>query len=184
MIFTKKKSQAVSSIKADENGKYSFVGPHYVFDGDAKSYSAFRTRLIVLTALITALWIVGGILPSAGMLNCFYVIIPYFILLLVSGGMTVWASVRLITAGDHVRDYVFSATVEALPRRSVATLIMAVISLVAEIVFVILNGFDGRLIFTLIEFVVMAAIGAAALLLRKTVKRTGWNKVSRSLCDE
>ncbi len=172
MIFTKRKSKTVSSFKAGDDGKYVFMGAHFAFSGD---YARFRALLVTLSAAIAVLWVGGGFIPAPGMMNGFYVIIPYFAATLVSAALTVWAALRAVFYGERLRDYVYETTVKALPARAVATVVCAAISAVCEIVYLIINGTDG-FVWTALSCAVLAAISACALLLRKTAKTSVWKK--------
>lgn len=175
MVFTKKKSAAVNSFTKGPDGKLYFSGENYRFTGD---YKKFRGAVLSLSVLIGILWISGGCLPFPGLMNCFWVIIPYFIALLVSAGALLWASFRMLYYGERLRDYVYSATVVSVPGRAVAVMTCAGVSLVSCAVYVILNGF-GNVFATLGLFAVIILCGVSAFFLRKTVLSSRWEKEGR-----
>lgn len=184
MIFTKKKSSAVSSIKQGADGKYAFSGAHYEFNGTHEEYRKLKTSLIIESVLITCLWGIGGSIPAVGMMNTFWVIIPYFICLLIAGGSAVWGAVRILYAGKKMRDYVYRATVPSVPKRAVATVICAALSIIAEAVYVIIYGFGNEVIFTIVEFALMICIAISAVALNKTVKSSNWEIKEKSLIND
>ena len=173
MVFTKKKSETVNAVKPGADGKYVFGGDHYLFRGEYKSHKA---RVLILSFASAALWIFGGCIPAPGMMNCFWVIIPYFIALLISLGALLWASFRMIFYGERLRDYVYRATVQSIPKRSVAAVICAAASFAAGTVFIIIYGTGDRAVFAVLELVSTAAVAVLAYFLGKTVKAGTWEK--------
>ena len=167
----------LADFQKTASGTYVYTGATYVY---AKNADRSRRRTLQLLWLWCAVLVAGvlvpGCVPAGGMLNCAYVILP-FSGELICAVCTVWAVVRLSVNRDPLREYVYRATVEALPRRAVATAIFAAAACVGEIVFVLLHT-PGSVIGWLLA-AWMAITAAASLLLRRTIRAAKWNKIKQ-----
>ena len=118
------------------------------------------------------------------MRGCAYLIIPYLVELALAGSI-VWASFRLSEGGARLRDYVYRCAVESVPRRCIAFLVLAAVGALSETVYLILSGYDGRVISAILFFVLKALEILSALALRDIVRKTQWEREApRSLCAD
>lgn len=152
-----KKSYLNDFIK-NADGDYIYNGMHYEW----VSPQPRKNHLVKLWAeavTAAAMVIICGILPGQGMLNSFYVIIPY-ILEFCFTVLTLYALYRLTSGGIRLREYIYSAAVLKLPMRTYLIAINAAITFAAELVYVILHSsatifsVDGAII--LLQLVVSA----------------------------
>ena len=165
----------LSDFHQSVSGEYIYTGAVYtsaVPDGKTRS------------GVLAELWLWGGAMlvsagaqgciPAGGMLNCVYVLLPFAGELL-SAISVIWALVRLSANREPLREYVYSATAEAMPRRTVVTAVFAAAALVGETVYALLHPADAAGKARWLP-VLMAVTGAAALLLRRKMRTLRWEK--------
>ena len=158
------------------------VSGEYVYDGATYSFSSANG--MTRRQAIGVLWLFGGVLlaasvaqgclPAESMLGCAYVLLPYGGML-VSAASAIWALARLSANRDPLREYIYKATVEALPGRSLFAFIFSVAALVGEGIFLFTHGFrDGG--YSAILLVLMLFSLASAFLLLRAARLLRWTK--------
>ena len=157
------------------SGEYIYCGAHYTFRGTAGQKKCFLQRLAALSAAAMVFSVLSGCVPAPGTLDCFYVLLPMLGSIL-SAVSILWAAVRLISGGEQIREYVYKATVEQFPVRTALCIGCAGLSLLGELLFLILNGTEGRGAGLAIFLFSQALVLASALLCRKTVDSVNWER--------
>lgn len=164
----------------DLSGNYNYDGPlySYIQTEGAKTRKQHLIYLWVLSAGTTVAALVMGFLMVPGLNRCAYVILPYALCLMASFSVC-WALWQMTTYGEKLREYVYEASVEKLPFRTLLTLIGSAAFLVGETVYLILNGAGGYGIFAVIGYIIMAAITAAMALSLKEQRGAQWKLVRK-----
>lgn len=98
----------------DVSGNYVYTGTCYVCRAAEKERTALLRRVWLLTAVMAAAVVAGGFISAPGMDRCFYVLLPYAAEVGLTGSV-VWATVRWQAREYPMREYVYRATVQALP---------------------------------------------------------------------
>ena len=160
----------LDDFHALSNGEFVYTGKIYAYSG-AKPWSRALTPLWILALLIAACLIGSGFLPASGMMGSFYVLIPW-VLTFCGGASIVWALCRMTQKGPELKEYVYRATVEALPLRSVFTAVCAGVTGLAQIVRLIAgsDSMTADAVFILL----MAVTVNLALLIRPRIKSTSF----------
>lgn len=143
----KSKRDYLNNFHVDLNGQYAYAGKVVSFDGSTQEYTAKTRYMAAASAALMAVVIAGGCLSGAGITNCFYVILPYIVEVGGAGGL-LYAAVKLVRANQPIREYVFKASFEKIHGRSRVTMAAAACGLAGNILFVALNGFEGRVLST------------------------------------
>lgn len=122
----------LDDYKALANGEIIYTGKVYSYSGS-----------IPWKKELSALWLCGGlpgvcvtvcgVLPASGMMNTFYVILPW-LLSLIGAGSVIWALCRVTCHGEHLKEHVYNATAAALPVRAVFTAICGAVTMAGQIV--------------------------------------------------
>ena len=122
------------------DGTYMYTGAHYAYaDAAGRPRRRLLGGLWLSAALAAAATLAQGFLPAGGMYNCAYVLLPYAAALL-SSISVVWALARLSLNKEPVRAYIYTATVAALPLRSILTACFVGATLVGDCVFLAIRG--------------------------------------------
>ena len=156
------------------SGEYIYVGAYYgyVDAGRTRKETLIRFWIFGAAAFLCAAG--PGFISGGGMMNCAYVLIPFGAELICACSL-VWALVRLSTNPEPLREYVYAATVDALPERSMFTLCFALATAVGELVFLVLHpaerSFGGWMI-----AVLPAAAAGLSLALRNEVRAARWEQ--------
>ena len=126
----------------DVAGNYVYTGTCYVCRAADGERAALLRRLWLLTAVMAAAVVAGGCISAPGMSRCFYVLLPYAAEMGLTGSV-VWAMTRWQAREYPMREYVYKATVRALPGRCLAEAVLAGAGIIAETVYLILSGSGG-----------------------------------------
>ncbi|MBQ1685341.1 MAG: hypothetical protein II072_07520 [Clostridia bacterium] len=170
----------LNDFKADDSGQYSYMGNVHVYEGSVP-YKTERQRVIVLTAMMCASAVAIGCIPAPSMLgyNNFYVV-PFFIIELVAVFITAWAAIRLAAGGSELREYVYEKTVKAIPNRAPVAFYSALACVLANIVYLCLNGFAEKPVASAAALLLHGVIAAAAFQLRRGVEHEKWSVVLKT----
>ena len=136
-------------------------------------------RLWLLTAVLAAAVLAGGCISAPGMSRCFYVLLPYAAEVGLTGSV-VWAMTRWQAREYPMREYVYRATVQALPGRCLAEAVLAGAGIIAETMYLILSGSGGRGAMAAVYLLLKAVSLAAALFARHLVRRSVWEPVGKN----
>lgn len=163
----------------DVSGNYVYTGTCYVCRAAEKERTALLRRVWLLTAVMAAAVVAGGFISAPGMDRCFYVLLPYAAEVGLTGSV-VWATVRWQAREYPMREYVYRATVQALPGRCLGEAIAAGVGLAAEAAYLLLSGSGGRGVLAAVYLALKAVTLVAALFARQLVRRSAWEPVGKS----
>lgn len=153
------------------------VAGEYIYTGQTHAWKAPRGKtlrklwLCAIAAIGAA--VAAGCVPNTGMERRVWALIPY-VLMLISSGVQGWLLYKLTDGGDPVRDYVWKASVPRLPAVGIVTGILALASIVMEIVNIFAPNFAGTLPFALGLIGLEVLAGATSVVLSRTVKGLEW----------
>ena len=147
----------------DVSGNYVYTGTCYVCRAADGERAALLRRLWLLTAVMAAAVVAGGCISAPGMSRCFYVLLPYAAEMGLTGSV-VWAMTRWQAREYPMREYVYKATVRALPGRCLAEAVLAGAGIIAETVYLLLK----------------AVSLAAALFARYLVRQSVWEPAGKN----
>ena len=165
----KRRRSYLADYKKDANGKSHYTGNVYAFDGDDSERKKYVIITGAFTAAIFALAFAQECLPGTQMSNTFYVLIPWLLQFLAASYLA-WAYVRFAFDGPRLKEYVYEKTEKQFPLRSLLVLIFCGATVVAEIIFICINGTGDRVAPTLARPSLSLINGAVSLLLHLLVK--------------
>ena len=169
----KSRKQYLNDFTPALNGDYVYTGGYYRPEMDHAVFSQFRVRFII-SVIISAIFVfAAGLLPAAGSTNCFYVILPFLAVLICCFVKTGKAG-RLFLSGFRVREYVYLKTVPLLPGWTIAETACAAITLLAEAIFLLINGFEGRVLYTVVYICLIILTMIADLMMLKNIRKLRW----------
>ena len=163
----------------DVAGNYVYTGTCYVCRAADGERAALLRRLWLLTAVLAAAVLAGGCISAPGMSRCFYVLLPYAAEVGLTGSV-VWAMTRWQAREYPMREYVYRATVRALPGRCLAEAVLAGAGIIAETMYLVLSGSGGRGAMAAVYLLLKAVSLAAALFARHLVRRSVWEPVGKN----
>ena len=147
----------LNDYKMTASGEYIYTGKRYVPTVDG--YNRKVRILLLLSLLIASLVIGSGYIDGAGMINSFYVILP-FIAEVGCVFFLLWNTIRLVTAKSEIKEYVYTSVMKKIPDASKALMFFSAFSAAASVVFFILNrrtiSFDYTVLYPVIKLVVIA----------------------------
>lgn len=159
---------------ADGSFVYAGTSLHWDPIGISRAKALFLFWGLALVQAAAA--VVCGCIPAPGMLNCFWVILPY-IASVTALFLLIWALVRLTLSGDPLREYVHRATVQRFPVLTGACLASCALAGLAEAVYLLVYGAAGQAMQAVL-FLLGQAIGVICpLLWRRLCGRLRWQAV-------
>ena len=163
------KKEYLNQYKESAGGGYEFTGAYYSFSSG--EFTKRVVLIILMLSLLGALIVASGCLNAGGMKNSFYVILPYIGEVSAFFALA-WNCLRLLFAGQRVKEYIFKAAYPRLPRISVALSIIAAVSLICSVVFIILNGAEGGALKCALYIGFKVLIGVLAFVFRLIILKT------------
>ena len=153
----------LDNYKALANGEIVYTGRVYSWSGSAP-WNRELSFLWLCAGLSGVCVAVCGVLPVSGMMNTFYVIVPW-LLAFIGAGATVWALCRMTHHGERMEEHVLKATVGALPVRAAFTAVCAAAAVLGQAMCLIVNGTGPAFWADVSFFPLMAEAAVAAALL-------------------
>lgn len=163
----------LNDFKLNDKGEYNYEGILYGWAGEEEAYKSTLRILWILGILQTAALLAAGFVEAPGIMNSFYVVLPYAISL-VAGVSVLWGIGRL-TAGKHpLRAYIYKASVGALPMRTVIVMVSAAIACAGELYYLIANGSEGKLSLIILYLILELIPVASSVLIFIKVQKMPW----------
>ena len=179
MAESKKKKNGrrayLDDFQTSVSGEMIYCGAHYAYQGGRGERKGFLLKITALSAAAAVFSVLSGCVPAPGTLNCFYVLLPLLGSIL-SAISVLWAAVRLISGGEQLREYVYTATVEAFPMRTALSVGFSGLSILGELLFLLLNGTEGKLPGLLLFLLAQGIVLLSSLLCRKTANAAVWKR--------
>lgn len=165
----------LNDFKLGNSGQYSYMGTVYSYEGELP-YKKAAVRIGILGGVIALAALAAWTIPAPSVLgiNNYYVI-PLMILEAIAVFVTVWGVVRFLAGGSKLRAYAYEATVKKLPIRASFAMYSALALIPANIVYLCLNGFGERPVWSAAAMALHVLIALAAFLLKRAVKAARWN---------
>lgn len=173
---TKRRQEELKDFTRTADGDLVYTGTmHYYGAENSQSFKVFIRDLLALSAVAAWSAVMAGCIRVPGMLNHWYVIIPYAIML-ISAILLLWAGVRIAVSGTGLRDYVYKRTVEVLAPRAGSCMIFAAVTLVSYIIHIAVNGAGdySRILIAVFPFLLVIS-GVMSLLVIRFIKTIIWN---------
>lgn len=160
------------------SGEMIYCGAYYAFQGGARARKRFLLKMAALSGVAVVLSVLSGCVPAPGALNCFYVLLPLLGSIL-SAVSVLWAVIRLITGGEELREYIYSATMEEFPLRTALCVGFAGLGLVGELLYLVLHGMEGKLFGMLIFLLCQLLVLLLSVFCRRTAKASVWKRLDK-----
>ena len=173
----KKRRAYLDDFHKNEKGSYDYRGALYVWQGEEEQLHKELLRLWLLCIGMFAALTAAGCVEAPGTANCAYVLIPY-VISFVSGIAVCWGMGRLSAGGASLRAYIYQASVEQIPGRSICTAVGSGAAIVGEVVFTCRNGMNGGTAGFLFFLFLEGAALTEAIAIYRRMKRMDWKKLS------
>lgn len=170
----KRRRAYLDDFKKTQEGQYRYEGAMYQCTLEEKERKK-TMRLLGLSACgVLALTLAAGCVPSAGMQNSVYVLLPYAVQM-AAALSTVWAYGRMARGGNPLREYIYESTVQKLPLRGALTGCLAFVCAAGEFIHLTLcrTEFLPYLPFLLIQIIT----GITGLCVSKTIRKLSYCRV-------
>ncbi len=159
----------LNDFQKNAQGEYEYQGALYEWQGEKKEFLKNVGILLAGCVILLTMLVLGTCLDAPGAFNCIYVMLPAAVSL-VFGISVAWGIGRLCLAEHPVRAYIYDATFQAVPFRSMCTMICTGITMAGELLYLLLHG-AGELLFGAVVLLAAEGIGLiSAFFIRKTVE--------------
>lgn len=134
----------LNDFKRGGDGKYSYKGKLYAFDGEEAERKRYILKILIFSAASFAASAVPELFPPVKLPGDVFnfSVIPWIAQIIAS--LTVlWAAVKLYSGGEPLREYIYLRTVKALPGRLLVCVICAILTAGAYATLYLLYGVGG-----------------------------------------
>lgn len=169
----------LNDFRLGPSGEYSYKGDVRVYAGSLPFNKAkLRIGAAAGAAVVSAA--AAGVIPAPAMLGFGnWYVIPFFALGLIGVFLMAWCAVRLIANGPELREYVHKAAVRPLPGRALFTCFAQLASVLANAVFLCINGFKAPVWASVLLPVLHMTAAAAAYLVHRYASALEWETVHK-----
>ena len=149
MAKSPKRKDYLKDYTRGSDGRYSYGGKNYKFDGTEQERLEAYKKMIALAVLLIASVILSGCIDAAGATGAFYVILPLVGEICALFAL-VWYMSKLIMEGREIRGYIFETANNRIPPAAQIIIIFALTGLGMSAIYLIFNGFEGKLLKSLL----------------------------------
>lgn len=167
----------LNDYHVDLAGNYVYTGAHYAYIDQGRPLERVKRELWALCIAMLMGVFAGGCSDTPAMMNCWYVILPY--LGEAAAAVSVlWALVKMRREKEPFREYVYKATVKALPHRAMLCMIFAGLGFVCMLLYLVNAGtFGGKGLSVALYLAMKLLVGGAAWLLWRYSLSLRWEKL-------
>lgn len=170
------KREHLKDFYRDVSGKYVYGGAMYACDKTPAERKQTLLRMWLCAGGAAAALILGGCIPAAGMTEGFLVI-PFYLGAVVSTGMTCWTLWDLTSGGDPMREYIYTACMEKLPKRCEFGMTFCALCLVGLLLHLLMYQLGNASVWATVFFVAIQLGSLAALfMVKKMLQTLHWTK--------
>lgn len=166
----------LDDFKKTASGEYSYEGALYNMTEEGRKKSLLCLWLLLCG--IGVLLLACGCIPAAGMDHSFWALLPYaaswIAFAFVCNGMY-----RMTAGGNPLREYVYEASVQKFPHRLKAVELCAALTIAGDAVYLIRNGFEGKLLYTVIFLLLEALIILLAAVMDRQILKMDWKQCGK-----
>ena len=173
MAKSPKRKDYLKDYKQGASGKYEYGGISYTFDGTPEERKRAYAKLIGLTVLLTAFVMGSGMIDAAGMVNTFYVIVPFIGEVCALFALW-WNLSKLLMEGEKIRGYIFETVNNRMEPATLILVFFAILGLVMSVVFQLTNGFEDKMLKCFLYLFTKALNAILAFLVKKYYNTLKW----------
>jgi len=173
---TKRRQEELKDFTRTADGELVYTGTmHYYAAENPLPFKTYIRNLLVLSGVAAFSALIAGCIRVPGMINHWYVIIPYAIML-IAAMLQLWGCARIAMHGSELRDYVYKRTVEVIAPRAGACLIFSAVTLIAYAVHLATHGAgDFSRVLTAVFPVYLIVSGCISFAILKLTKNIVWH---------
>lgn len=151
----KHRREYLNDFKLQDGGEYKFEGE--IFTVQTDDWDGLRKNIWFRTALVIVLVLVSGFLPSAGMINTFYVILPYMAEV-VTAALFVWGIYKMTKGTEKIRSYIYEKTYPRFHGQLFVITVLSAMVSVGEVIHLLIDGAGDRLVFTIVNILIQVLV--------------------------
>ncbi len=173
MAKSPRKKDYLKDYKQGASGKYEYGGISYTFDGTPEERKKAYFTLAGIAVLLSASVIGSGLIDAAGMVNTFYVIVPF--IGEVCALFAIWWNLsKLLMEGEKIRGYIFESVNNKVDPAALILVFFAVCGLAMSVIFQITNGFEGKMLKCFLYLFTKVLNAILAFLFKKYYNNLEW----------
>ena len=176
MAKSPKRKDYLKDYKQGASGKYEYSGLSYAFDGTGEERKKAYLTLVGITVLMSASVIGSGLIDAAGMVNTYYVIVPFIGEVCALFALW-WNLSKLLLEGEKIRGYIFETVNNKIHPATLIMVFFAVLGLVMSVVFMAFNGFEGKMLKCILYLFLKALNAVLAFFVNKYYNKLKWKGI-------
>lgn len=171
----------LNDFHLNEKGDYVYEGRMIGFVEESVTYHQYLQRIIPAAVLMLALSVAAECLPAVAMSRFGLTAIPW-LGQIITACLAAYAVWKISWGKNPMREYVYKASVEKLPMRTLLTAGFSFLTALAETIYILVNGCDGEAAFTVLRPILSMLCGMIAICLYRFVKNTEWKQITNMEC--
>ena len=176
MAKSPKRKEYLKDYKQGADGKYTYSGKTYSFDGNESERKRTYIILVALVLVLLAGIVGSGCIDAAGANGAYYVIIP--LIGEVSAFFALaWNLSKLLFEGEKIRGYIFEIANNRIPPAALIIMFFALFGLAASVLYLIFHGFEGKMLKAILYVISKGFNAALAFIVKKYYNSINWKVV-------
>lgn len=157
----------LNDFKMNDKGEYEYTGLLHILDESKVKLNDVKKLIGVYSGVIFILYLICGLIKAEGVMNSTYVTLPYvfglfFACVLIYKSLTFSFSKRY-----PIRDYDFKSTISKFSTYIMLVLVMAIATMLGEIIYIIINGLTTNILDTIIFIISIVLIILVAITFKR-----------------
>ena len=173
MAKSPKRKEYLKDYKQGSDGRYTYSGKTYGFDGDESERKKSYLTLTAMTVVLLAGIIGSGCIDAAGANGAYYVIVP-FIGEVCAFFALAWNMSKLLFEGERIRGYIFETANNRIPPALLILMFFALFGMAASVLYLASHGFEGKMLKAILYIVLKGFNAVLAFIVKKYYNNLSW----------
>ena len=167
----------LDDFKMTSSGKYEYMGRMWEYTGEY-DFKELKKLFLILVFIVLIFSVSSGFIATPGASYKGYILVPYS-LELVGVLVTAFKLVSMFRKGEKLRDYEYKSLRKQLSFYYWLTAVGSAVSLIGEIVFLILNGAEGKVFLAILYIVSRLICTLLTIYALKSLKMLNYDIVAK-----
>lgn len=169
------KKAYLRDFKLNDAGEYEYKGIVYVLDETNISIKQTKTKIGIYASLVFACFVISGFLRADGLINSFYVTLPYVFAFFVDCVLS-YKIFSFVFGRYPVREYEYKKTIAKYNGYCMAVIILAIATILGEGFYLIRHGIQLSLAQTIVFLVCVIGIIVFTTACKNFLSKQNWKQ--------
>ena len=176
MAKSPKRKEYLKDSKQGEDGKYTYGGKTYKFQGTEQERLKAYRNLILLAVLVLVSVAVSGLNDAPCAIKSYTVIVP-FIGEVCALFALCWNLSKLLMEGREIRGYIFEIANNRIPPAALILMAFAGLGILTAALYLAFHGFEGQITKSILHLAMKACNALLAFCFKKYYNTLQWTVI-------